>query len=113
MKNKKLYRAVSEAEWEDYKKDKRFRTTAMTLEAKQFFTDMDDVKQYVSWSNKVFIPPYTIILEIEITEIHLQETDAEEEVLDTMRAYTIDEKNLDTFNNLHKFVGSHEIDSNI
>lgn len=45
-----LYRALSDAEYEDYKESGEFRTAVNTLEAKQFFLARNTVRKFVASS---------------------------------------------------------------
>ena len=99
MNTLKLYRAVSQNEFEDWEKIKAFRTAKNTLEAKQFFKSLLAVKDFVSNSQiQKFSPAYSMILEIEILNDCLNSIQVFTTELDRFEAITVSENDLPGFN---------------
>src|ERR1700678_1630714 len=96
----KLYRAVSIDEYQDFSTDEAFRTTNRTLEAKQFFKSEKAVWEFVMAAIKrSYWPPYECILTIDIDNQCFEAIGAELQNLDGHDAITIQEDNLNPFNN--------------
>ena len=110
MDTQKLYRAVSQGEYIDWKSFSIFRTAINTLEAKQFFKSMFAVKDFVFHSVlQKYTPPYSKILEIEIINTCLENISLHITELDRLEAITINEEDLPDFNKCVKFVKEYEI----
>jgi hypothetical protein len=101
----KLYRAISQAEKDDYDQQQRLLTGQNTLEGKQFFKSLTAVKQFVA--NSVlqdFDPPYVHLLTIRIDDDLFELANPEHMPLDGFEAVNVTEDNLDSFNNCIIFV---------
>jgi hypothetical protein len=101
----KLYRAISVAEYHDFKRDERFRTADYTLEAKQFFRSIKAVQEFIRIaSERSYHPPYKYILVIDIDNQCLDAIAAVFQNLDSYDAITIRKDDLPSFNNCVIFV---------
>jgi hypothetical protein len=101
----KLYRAVSQAEKDDYEKSGVFRLARNTLEAKQFFKSRITVKQFVESSVlRTYNPPYLYLLTITVDADRLTMANPDHMPLDGYEALTIAEDDLTAFNNCVIFV---------
>lgn len=105
----KLYRAVSALEFEDYRSQKKFRTSKNTLEAKQFFKSEEAVKEFIKDSKKQnYNPSYKYILLVLVDKQCLENSIYEEQELDRFLAITIHEADLPLFNKCIIFVESYD-----
>jgi len=101
----KLYRAISQAEKDDYDASGQFRTGKNTLEAKQFFKSPVAVKQFVNSSVlQAYNPPYVYLLTITIDDDLIEQANPTNMKLDGYEAMNIAEEDLITFNNCITFV---------
>ena len=65
----KLFRAISQAEKDDYDETKLFNTGRNTLEAKQFFKSLTAVKQFVaSAAMQEYNPAYLYFLTVTVDD---------------------------------------------
>ncbi len=97
----KLYRAVSQAEKDDYDQTKRFNIGINTLEAKQFFKSPVAVRQFVQRSViQDYDPPYIYLLTITVNTDLLTQANPDDGLLDGFEAITIAEADLNAFNNV-------------
>jgi hypothetical protein len=100
----KLYRAVSAAEYKDFKTDQNFRTAENTIEGKQFFKSLNAVLEFVEASvNRGYRPPYKCVITITIENQSLESIAYEAQILDGHEAITIQEEDLPSFNNYCTF----------
>ncbi len=101
----RLYRAVSELEWNDYQRDNIFRTTTRTLEAKQFFKKEESVKDFVRRAiDQNYDPPYLYLITIEVTNALQNPQIIKTQILDGFEAVTIDEDDLTLFSQFTNFI---------
>ena len=101
----KLYRAVSVAEYHDFRADETFRTAAHTLEAKQFFISLRGVRDFMEAAIKrSYRPPYKYILVIVVDSQCIGSIEVEYQNLDNHEAITIRGDDLPSFNNCVTFV---------
>ncbi|HEY4327181.1 MAG TPA: hypothetical protein VGN20_24550 [Mucilaginibacter sp.] len=106
----KLYRAISQAEKEDYDQIRLFRTTRNTLEAKQFFKSLAAVRQFVERSVlQTYNPPYLYLLTVTVDNSLLHEANPDNMSLDGFEAMNIAEDDLIAFNNCVTFVEEEEL----
>ena len=100
-----LFRVVSDGEYDEFVQDRRFRLGVNTLEAKQFFKSKIGVNEFLSDSrSRGFEPPYTYLLIVDIEETCLENIPYDEQELDRHMAITIQEDDLENFNNCINFV---------
>lgn len=101
----KLYRAVSAAEYKDFKTDQNFRTAENTIEGKQFFKSQNAVLEYVEAAVKRgYAPPhYKYLLTITVENQCFDLINYESQILDGHEAITIQEEDLPAFNNCFTF----------
>jgi hypothetical protein len=105
-----VYRAVSNKERQDYQKNRIFRTTRHTLEAKQFFLSANGVQELIKRSRiSKFYPAYEVVLEIDIDEDCLSKIFFYVQPLDDHEALTIPDIHLPEFNKCVNLVTEHEI----
>jgi hypothetical protein len=101
----KLYRAVSIAEYHDFRADETFRTAAHTLEAKQFFTSLRGAQDFMEAAVKrSYRPPYKYILVVDVDNLCIGSIEMESQYLDNHDAITIPGDDLPSFNNCVTFV---------
>lgn len=106
----KLFRTVSDDEWNDYYSHKKFRTAKNTLEAKQFFKSETGVREYKRKADEIiFVPPYRHLLVVELDLRCLSTIPFDEQVIDDYDAITIAEDDLNNFNNCVNFVDRYDI----
>jgi hypothetical protein len=106
----KIYRAVSNKERRDYRKDQLFRTAKNTLEAKQFFKSEISAQEFIKESRiRKFSPPYKYLFHIEIDEECVSKIDYDEQILDGYTAITIQESRLPAFDKCITLVIEHAI----
>lgn len=90
-----LYRAISNAENIDFRKDYQFRTARNTLEGKQFFKSEAAVREFASEALKRnYQPPYTSFLIINVDDDCIADISAYTQELDGFEAITISEDHL-------------------
>lgn len=100
----KLYRAVSAAEYKDFKTDQNFRTADNTIEGKQFFKSQNAVLEFVEAAVKRgYRPPYKHILIITVENQCFNVINPESQILDGHEAITIQEEDLPGLSNCFIF----------
>ena len=105
----KLFRAMSEEEYLDFKKN-GFACTDRTISGKQLFKSRIAVEDFVFKSQqRNYNPPYKQILEIETDLDGLKAGSYDEQILDTHKAITIYEEHLSDFNKSYKFINCYGI----
>jgi len=101
----KLYRAVSIAEYHNFKTDETFRIAAHTLEAKQFFRSLKAAQEFIRIAaERSYRPHYKYILVIDVDNQCLDALDVVFQNLDSYDAITIGKDDLPSFNNCVTFV---------
>ena len=105
----RLFRAISAAEKESYSENNIFYCTDRTLTVKQFFKSLSDTRNFVEKAvAQSFSPPYSTIVEIELSKNSLNDMIFEELTLDTWPAISFPELNLQKLNENRKFITYHE-----
>ncbi len=105
-----LFRTVSTAEWNDFKKDNSFRTSRNTLEGKQFFKSEEAVLEYIRDTRlRHYSPEYTYVLKVTLSIECLEKIPYEEQELDRFKAITIHEDYLIRFNKCIKFADEYAV----
>ena len=114
MGTQKLFRAVSQDEFNDWESKKVFRTARNTLEAKQFFKSLKAVQDFIYNAQvRNFTPSYAVIFELDISNDCLETIQSFSTELDRYEAITIGEDDLPGFNKCIKFVKHHAIRDNV
>lgn len=94
---KKLYRAVSGAEWQDIQQNDTFRTHERGLEAKQFVLSHEDALAFQRIFMELEGLPYLIIC-VELSSPYCEQLDSFTLEIDKSLVVTIQEEDLDVFN---------------
>jgi hypothetical protein len=106
----KLYRAISQGEKDNFDLDRQFRTGERTLEVKQFFKSRKAVMSFVASSIlQDYNPPYAFLLTVSINEDLLEESNPESMPLDGFEAISINEIDLESFNDCVIFVDEEDL----
>ena len=108
MNIQKLYRAVSQVEYDDWLVN-GFQTSNNTLEVKQFFRSRRAVDDFIKQSKKLFTPPYIFIIEVQVPRSSLDLLGVDFIELDTHEAVSVDEALLPEFNNCITFTIRYDI----
>lgn len=101
----KLFRAISQAEKDDYDQTRLFNTGRNTLEAKQFFKSLTAVKQFVASAViQEYNPPYLYLLTVTVNDDTFNHANPTNIKLDGYEAVNVAEDDLMAFNNCVIFV---------
>jgi len=105
-----LYRAVSRAEYRDYRNSNQFNTAINTLEAKQFFKSRTAVREFVRNAvEQNYHPPYTHFLILTVDDKRLKKIRIDKMDLDGFEAVSVPEDQLPVFNNCVTFVNEEKL----